>query len=90
MAPRDGQATAALIVGILSIVASVTCLGLLLGPSAIYMGSKANQRIAASNGARGGKGFARAGLILGIVGTLAGIAWFISFYSAVASLMSLI
>jgi Domain of unknown function (DUF4190) len=78
--PRtDGLAIGALIAGILSLVCSVACLGIILGPAAAIMGFISRQRIAASGGTVSGGGLAIAGLILGIVGFIASAAWAIVF-----------
>jgi len=65
-----------LIVGILSIVCSVGCLGIVLGPAAAIMGFISRQRIATSGGAIGGGTLAIVSLILGIVGFVAGVGAF--------------
>jgi hypothetical protein len=76
-APRsDGLAIAALIVGILSLVCSFICFGVLLGPAAAIMGFISRQRIATSGGALGGGTLAMIGLVLGIIGFLASVGWF--------------
>ena len=76
-APRnDGLAIASLIVGILSLVYTLGCLGILLGPAAAIMGFIARQRIATSGGALGGGTMAVIGLVLGIVGFVASVGWF--------------
>src|ERR1700681_2456568 len=68
-APRsDGLAIASLIVGILSLVCTLGCLGIVLGPAAAIMGFVSRQRIATSGGALGGGTLAVIGLVLGIVG----------------------
>jgi len=72
----DGLAVAALIIGIVSIVCSVACLGIILGPTAAIMGFISRQRIATSGGALGGGTLAIVGLILGIVGFIAGVGAF--------------
>ena len=75
----DGLAIASLIIGILSLVCSVICLGVLLGPTAAIMGFISRQRIASSGGTLGGGTLAVIGLILGIVGFLASVGWFFAF-----------
>jgi hypothetical protein len=76
-APRtDGLAIAALVIGIVSIVCSIACLGIILGPTAAIMGFISRQRIASSGGAVGGGTLATVGLILGIVGFVAGVGAF--------------
>jgi hypothetical protein len=72
-ARTDGLAIGALIVGSLSLVCSVACLGVLLGPAAAIMGFISRQRVTASGGTLGGGGLALAGLILGIVGFVASV-----------------
>lgn len=44
----DGLAIASLIIGILSLVCSVACLGIILGPVAAIMGFIARQRVVSS------------------------------------------
>jgi hypothetical protein len=68
---NEGLATAAMIVGIVSLV--LACgygIGLLGSPVALFMGRAAKKRIDRSNGTLGGRGMAQAGFILGIVGTV--------------------
>jgi len=72
----DGLAVASLIVGIVSIVCSIACLGIVLGPAAAIMGFISRQRIATSGGALGGGTLAVIGLVLGIVGFLFGVGAF--------------
>jgi hypothetical protein len=68
-APRsDGLAIAALVIGILSLVCSFVCLGIILGPVAAIMGFIARQRVASSGGTLGGGTLAVIGLVLGIIG----------------------
>ena len=69
--PTDGQATAAMIVGIVSLVLAVCYgVGLLGAPVALFMGRASMKRIDASGGQLGGRGSAQAGFILGIIGTV--------------------
>ena len=81
----DGQATAALVVGILSLF-GIFCYGvpaLVLGPIAIFLGLNARNRIRAAGGTVGGSGFAMAGWIMGVVATVLGAAYlffFIAFF----------
>ncbi len=75
----DGLAIASLVIGIVSIVCSIVCLGVILGPTAAIMGFIARQRIATSGGALGGGALAIVGLILGIVGFLASVGAFFAF-----------
>src|SRR6266571_5134159 len=67
----DGLAIAALVIGIVSIVCSLGCLGIVLGPTAAIMGFISRQRIATSGGMLGGGTLAMVGLILGIIGFVA-------------------
>ena len=78
----DGLAIASLIIGIISIVCSIVCLGIILGPTAAIMGFISRQRIATSGGALGGGTIAIIGLVLGIVGFLAGVGAFFFYISA--------
>jgi Domain of unknown function (DUF4190) len=76
-APRtDGLAIASLVIGILSLVCTVACLGIVLGPTAAIMGFISRQRITSSGGVLGGGTLALVGLILGIVGFVASVGWF--------------
>ena len=76
-APRtDGLAVASLVIGILSLVCTVACLGIVLGPTAAIMGFISRQRVASSGGSIGGGGLALAGLILGVIGFIASVGWF--------------
>jgi len=61
-----GSATAALVLGILSIV---MC-GFVLGIPAIILGNNAKREIDASGGRLGGRSSAQAGFVLGIVSTV--------------------
>jgi Domain of unknown function (DUF4190) len=73
--PNDGQATTALVLGILSVVCCV-----ILGPVAIFIGNASRRRIQASGGTLGGNGLATAGFVLGIIGTVflvIGVVWVI-------------
>ena len=72
----DGLAIGSLVVGIISIVCSVACLGIVLGPAAAIMGFISRQRIATSGGTVGGGTMALAGLILGVIGFVAGVVAF--------------
>jgi hypothetical protein len=75
-APRnDGLAIASLIIGILSIVCTIACLGVFLGPTAAIMGFISRQRVASSGGALGGGALATVGLVLGIIGFVASVGW---------------
>lgn len=84
----DGLAIASLIIGILSLVCSVACLGIVLGPTAAIMGFISRQRITSSGGALGGGTLALVGLILGIVGFIASVGWFFLFATGVITSQS--
>jgi hypothetical protein len=76
-APRtDGLAIASLVIGIIGLVCSFACLGVVLGPTAAIMGFISRQRIASSGGTLGGGTLAIIGLILGVVGFVASVGWF--------------
>lgn len=68
-AAHERGASTALVLGILSLF----CFGIVLGPAAVVVGLKARERIRASHGALEGEGMARAGVMLGAVGTLGAI-----------------
>ena len=70
MARTDGLAIGALIVGVLSILCSFVCIGIILGPAAAVMGFISTQRIKQMPGTLGGGGLALAGVITGIIGTI--------------------
>jgi hypothetical protein len=61
----SGRATTSLIMGILGVI----CCGL-LAPVAWYLGSQELQAIAAGQSSAAGEGLAKAGKILGIIGTV--------------------
>jgi hypothetical protein len=65
--PTPGSATAALVLGIVSIV---MCLGLFTGIPAMIVGRNAKREIEASGGRLGGEGVATAGVITGLIGTI--------------------
>jgi hypothetical protein len=71
------------VVGILALVCTVACLGVVLGPTAAIMGFISRQRITSSGGALGGATLALVGLILGIVGFVASVGWFFLVISGV-------
>lgn len=73
----DGLAIASLVLGILSLVCSFACLGLVLGPTAAIMGFISRQRIQSSGGSVGGSTLAIVGLVLGIIGFVASAAFVI-------------
>jgi hypothetical protein len=72
----DGLAIASLVLGIISILCSLGCLGIVLGPTAAIMGFISRQRISTSGGALGGGTLALVGLILGLLGFVASVAAF--------------
>jgi uncharacterized protein DUF4190 len=65
------QAILSLVLGILSIV---TCCGI-LGPIAWYLGSQEQKAIREGRAPAAGEGIAKAGLILGIIGTICMVMW---------------
>jgi hypothetical protein len=73
----DGLGIASLVTGILSLVCSFACLGVLLGPAAAIMGLISRRRVASSAGTLGSAGIALAGLILGISGFIASVTWLV-------------
>jgi Domain of unknown function (DUF4190) len=88
-APRsDGLAIAALIVGIVSLVCSFICLGVVLGPAAAIMGFISRQRISTSGGALGGGTLAAIGLALGILGFVASVGFFFAYISGIIASQS--
>jgi hypothetical protein len=85
-APRtDGLAIASLVIGILSLVCTVACLGIVLGPTAAIMGFISRQRVASSGGALGGGTLALIGLVLGILGFVASVGWFLIISGVISS-----
>ena len=74
-AAKSSNATTALVLGIISIVCCSLC-----GPIAWYLGNKELKAIKAGMSPIGGEGFAKVGMILGIIGTVLlalGIIWVI-------------
>ena len=70
-APTEGRAVAAMVVGIVSLV--LACgygVGLLGAPVAWWLGKSSMNRIDASNGQLSGRGMAKAGFVMGIIGTV--------------------
>lgn len=68
---QDGQALAAMIVGILALALSCGYGCSLVGaPVALFLGLSARKRIDASNGQLGGRGMAQAGFVMGVIGTI--------------------
>ena len=73
----DGLAIASLVLGILSVACFFICLGIVLGPIAAIMGFISRQRVATSGGMLGGGTMALIGLILGVIGFVVSVIWFI-------------
>lgn len=73
--PRNSsKAVAALVVGIISPLLGLCCAVVgLVGIVAIVLGRSAQKEIAASNGALTGEGMAKAGFVLGIIGTVVAV-----------------
>jgi hypothetical protein len=71
-APASGKSVAALVLGIIGIVATSTCWGSFLGifVAPVAMGLGLSARRAADRGELGGRGQAVAGFVMGIVGTV--------------------
>ncbi|HEV1991486.1 MAG TPA: DUF4190 domain-containing protein [Candidatus Dormibacteraeota bacterium] len=85
----DGLAIASLVIGIISLVCSFFCLGVVLGPTAAIMGFISRQRIATSGGMLGGGALAVIGLVLGIIGFIASVGFFfLYFWGAISSATS--
>jgi uncharacterized protein DUF4190 len=70
MPPDHPRSTAALAIGIVSLVGAVFVLPAALGPLACYLGVSARRAIEREPGRWGGHGQATAGLVLGIVATV--------------------
>lgn len=87
-APSNGLATAALVIGILAVLAVVTLIGAFVafvpGVAAIVLGVLGLQRAGQVPGGRG-RGGAIAGIILGVLGTVASILAFVVVAVFVAS-----
>lgn len=77
--PVDSLATAALVTGIFSLLCSLVCRGILLGPAAAIMGFMARGRVAARGGTVRGSGQALAGMGLGLLGLVASVVWLLFF-----------
>lgn len=77
---NEGMAVGALVCGIVSALCGVIgfC-GVIIGPVAIVLGVVARRRIRDSAGMTKGDGLALAGLVLGIIGTVASVGWLIAF-----------
>ncbi|MFY9615619.1 MAG: DUF4190 domain-containing protein [Candidatus Dormiibacterota bacterium] len=72
---QNSKALISMILGIGSIVLTCTCLGLILGPIAVFLSRGAKSEISASGGAQGGDGLATAGMITGIIGAVLSLLW---------------
>lgn len=71
----DRLAIWALVVAILSLIFFVFCLGFVLGPVAVILGFVSLRKVTHSEGAVRGGGIAAVGIVLGIAGLIASIAW---------------
>ena len=65
-ATTDGKATGALVCGIVGLL---LC-GVVLGPVAIYLGTKAKKEIRSSDGRLKGEGLATAGIVMGVIAVI--------------------
>jgi len=69
--PSDGQAVAAMVLGIIALVGACGYgITLIMSPVALFLGRASMKRIDASRGQIGGRGLAQAGFIMGIIGTV--------------------
>lgn len=69
--PKHPQSVTAMVLGIVGVGGGLMCyLPLFVAPFAWFYGRKAMKEIDASGGAYGGRGEAKAGFILGIIGTV--------------------
>jgi hypothetical protein len=66
-------AVGSLVCGILSLI----CLGIILGPVAVFLGNSAMTRIRQNPGTYTGQGMAQAGMICGIIGAVLCVIWII-------------
>lgn len=73
---RDGQAIGALVTGLLSIPCA-GIIGVFLGITGVVLGIVSLRRIAASEGRYDGRGMAIAGIVLGSIGIVIGLAFFV-------------
>jgi hypothetical protein len=74
------MAIGALVCGILGTVCGIIgCFGLVIGPVGIVLGIVARRRIRDNGGFTKGDGLALAGVVLGIIGTVASVGWLIAF-----------
>ena len=72
--PNEGKATLSMVMGILSLF----CFGALTGLPAVVLGFMSRRDIARSGGALGGGGMAVAGIVSGILGSLATFVWVVT------------
>ena len=72
---QNSKALISMILGIGAIVLTCTCLGVVLGPVAVFLSRGAKSEIAASGGVQSGDGMATAGMITGIVGAVLSLLW---------------
>ena len=82
--PTNGKATAALVIGITTLVLSWCCGFGLVGIVAIVLGARARNEIARSGGRQEGDGLALAGIITGAVATVIGVAALVAIGIALA------
>lgn len=69
--PKHESATTAMVLGLVGTVGALACtLPVVVAPFAWHTGAKALREIDASQGALGGRSEAKAGMILGIIGTV--------------------
>jgi len=73
--PADGQAVAALVLGILGLVFCPIVCSII----AIALGKTSQRKIESSGGTLGGLGMAKAGWVLGIIGLVIGLLWIVFF-----------
>ncbi len=76
----NGLAITSLVLGILGLLGLCFCFGGILSPVALVLGHLGKKKADQSNGAIGGRGMAKAGFILGIIGTILFVilvVWFI-------------
>lgn len=73
--PTEGQAVAALVLGILGLVFCPVICSII----AIVLGKSSQRKIESSGGTLGGLGMAKAGFVLGIVGLVLGLFWIVFF-----------
>jgi Domain of unknown function (DUF4190) len=77
----DRLAIWAVVLGILSLILFVFCLGFVLGPVAVIIGFVSLEKVLHSEGSIRGGATAVAGMVLGVAGLIASIAWWIHIQS---------